>query len=384
MSVQTERRQEDYLIELLSSVINQEEMIGNTARPAWGWIYKMSDYHHVASLIYYKIMWAEGVGVRKWKERFEVRYRKAIRFQEKYAALRKELAKKLEQAEVHAVFLGESAVLEYYPRPEMRMPEPLMLLVEKKKMYRVSGIMNAMNFENTGEKEGCGTWQYSETPDLKVRIAETLPFSGKKTKLWFEEMPRVLPREEGKRYIHCMNEETLYIYFICRLAEKYARGQIEIRDIVDLWLLISREGPELKWKEINEELDNIGLDIFGEYIAKLAGKWFGRMYFREDMDALGDMQTYIFSKGEEARRENESILPLVKIVADNYYRDLRKEEKEKKRAWLFPSIDYMSAFFPKLKKRPLLLPFYWILRIIIRKNFARKERIKEEKEKKEA
>ncbi len=384
MSAITGRRQEDYLIELTAAAVGQREAAKSPGHPSWGWIYKMSDYHDVANLVYYKIMWYDSPGLIPWKEKFQARYRRAIRFQELYRELRSEIEAELENAGIHSVFMGESAVLEFYPQTEMRMPEPIQILIEKKRMDDTRRIMFGMDFEETVSEDGVHIWKYTQSPELTVMITDSLPFSGKKIRNWFTDFPKMLPCENNRHYIHCMNEETLYVYFICRLAEKYARGQIEIRDIVDLWLLISREGPEMKWKDIGEELENMELDTFGEYIAKLAGKWFSNMYFRGDMEMLGDMQDYIFSKGETARRENEAILPLVRTVADNYYRDLKKEEKKRWRSWLFPSLEYMTASYPRLSKRPFLLPAYWMIRIIKRKMFSRKEREKEENQKEES
>ncbi|HIW84836.1 MAG TPA: nucleotidyltransferase family protein [Candidatus Dorea gallistercoris] len=373
-------RQEAYLIELVASTVNQQDPILGTEHPAWGWLYKMSDYHHVSNLVYYKIMWEDGRDARIWKEKFELRYREALRQQERYEALRVRLEEELEQDQIHSIFLGEMLVLGYYPRPEMRMPETLQIQVERKHVFKARKILERIGFEAEKDKEGRETGVYTQIPDLKVEIREKLPFTAKETRVWFQDFPRILPRKTGRHYIHYLNGETLYIYLLCRLAEKYARGLAEIRDMVDLWLFLSKEGPGLKWKEIQEEVESLKLDLFSEYVIKLTGSWFGRMYFQEDMEFLEDMRTYIFSKGAEARKANEMILPLVKVVADNYYRDLEKEEKEKQRKWTFPSLDYMAASFPKLKKWPFLLPFYWWVRILRQRRFRRKQQEKQEKE----
>ncbi len=363
---------ERYLIGLIAEVISQTESVETRWRPSWEWIYKISDYHHVSNLIYYKVMWSDDPHVVKWKERFEDRYRNAMRLQERNRRLRKQLETELERREIHSVFTGESIVLEYYQRPEMRIPEPIELLVQKKKYDDARSLILSMGFEEVKDAYDHGTGLFARIPDQKIRLYDALPFTGRKIKSWFKELPGELPKEEDRRYIHCMNEETVYIYFICRLADKFARGQMEIRDIVDFWLLLSKEGPELKWKEIREELESLELDTFGEYIAKLAGKWFGNMYFREDNDLLNDMQTYIISKGERGRRESEDVLPLITSVVDSYHRDLKKEEKKKLREWRFPSIDYMASSFPRLKKWPVLLPAYWILRLMKNRKFRKK------------
>ena len=133
MSVSMESRMERYLISLVADALNQNESAEIKWKPSWEWIYKMSDYHHVANLVYYKVMWSDDARVRKWKERFEERYKSAIRLQERNQILRDQIEQELEKKEIHALFVGESAILRYYERPEMRTPEHLQLLVQKKK-----------------------------------------------------------------------------------------------------------------------------------------------------------------------------------------------------------------------------------------------------------
>lgn len=377
-------RQEAYLIELVASTINQQDPILGAGHPSWGWIYKMSDYHHVSNLVYYKIMWEDGRDARRWKEKFESRYRTALRLQGRYEALRAQVEEELERAQIHSLFLGETLILRYYPRPEMRMPEPLKILVEKKQADRAGSIVEGLGFEAELDREGKKTGIYSRIPELKIEITDRLSFTAKESRNWFRDYPRILPGKEGRLFIHQLNDETLYIYLLCRLAENYARGMAEIRDMVDLWLYLSREGPGLKWKEIQEQAESLKLDVFSEYVIKLAGSWFGRMYFQGDMEFLEEMRTYIFSKGTQARRVNEMILPLVRVVADNYYRDLEKEEKERQRKWRFPSRDYMAASFPRLEKWPFLLPFYWWVRILKQRKYRKNAREKEENEGKES
>ena len=42
----------------------------------------------------------------------------------------------------------------------------------------------------------------------------------------------------------------------------------------------------------------------------------------------------------------------------------------------FPPLEYMAVSFPKLKKWPLLLPAYWIIRLAKKWKFTKKEQSK--------
>ncbi|MBC5689368.1 nucleotidyltransferase family protein [Mediterraneibacter sp. NSJ-55] len=377
------RYEADYLIELISGAVNQKEVFLRQKPVSWQWIYKMSDYHHVSNLVYYKILWADSREIKMWKDKFEERYRTAIRLQEKYKKIKEELEEELERKKVNALFLGEAAILPYYPQPEMRMPESLQILVMKNEMERIPSIMYQLDFEPEREGEKTVPRRYRRIPDIKVEFCEKLKFTDPEIEVRFSDFPKRVKRKDNRKYIRELEGEALYLYFICRMAERYAKGQAEIRDLVDFWILLSKVGHSLPWKRIQDEIEIMGIEVFSEYLVKLAGRWFGGLRFPEEAAVFSDMQAYIFSKGERARKENESILPLVKTVEDIYYRDLKKEERQKRRKWEFPSLNYMKGVYPVLEKYPYLLPVCWGIRRMKSRRYSHREEKKEKKETKE-
>ena len=47
---------------------------------------------------------------------------------------------------------------------------------------------------------------------------------------------------------------------------------------------------------------------------------------------------------------------------DFYGRDREEEWRERRKGWMFPSVDYMKQFFPILDKAPFLIFFCWGIR----------------------
>ena len=147
--------------------------------------------------------------------------------------------------------------------------------------------------------------------------------------------------------------------------EAFAKGELEIRDLIDLWVYYLFCYEKLDWKFVSKELKYLDLNYFGDLIIRLAAVWFGQIgEYMEEFPQLAAMERYILSKGTEARKENEEILPLIKNVADVYERDLKRERRREKRQLWFPPRDYMLTIYPCLSESILPLPFCWVHRIV--------------------
>ena len=48
------------LLQLLETLINEEELPKWNKQPEWGSLYKLSDYHNVANMIYYALIGMDG------------------------------------------------------------------------------------------------------------------------------------------------------------------------------------------------------------------------------------------------------------------------------------------------------------------------------------
>lgn len=359
------------LLELLAVVINQEEEIPAWQRaPEWGRLYKLADYHHVANVVYGPIISMNSKRLDKWKESFEERYHYAVITQERYREAEKLIADTLEKAKIHCLELEETILNQCYSRKENRYPLPVKFLIQPGKLDALRAAMRGIDFEETpvrGRRSVPGEYCFSKTRGMTVYFYEKLDFTNKKMNKYFLLPPQSFRKKKGRNYVHVQDVNDFYLYYISWLAERYARGAVEIRDILDLWQCYMAFYEKVDWKETNKEFKRMDIDWFAEMIVKLAAAWFGELDgFEEDLETLHAMERYIISKGTKARAENEKLLPLVKEVADVYERDLKKERRRKQLELWFPDRNYMMTLYPSLEKHRLLLPVCWISRLIKR------------------
>ncbi|MCI8645242.1 MAG: nucleotidyltransferase family protein [Firmicutes bacterium] len=356
------------ILELLAVVVNNEPMPAWQREPDWGKLYKLAEYHHIANVLYGPIIPMDSKSVMRWKDSFEEQYHYAVTMQQRYRTSEDEIMKALERSKIHSMELEEMVINRCYKRKENRYPLPLTFLVEQGKSSALVVAMEAAGFEpkaTKGKDPMPGEYRFHKVGGTEVVFYEKMDFTGKKINKYFSLPPQPFQTKKGSQYIHVQDINDFYLYYIAWLAERYARGSIEIRDILDLWQCYLLCYERLNWKEVNKELKRMDIDLFGEMIVKLAAMWFGYIEeFGDDLELLMDMEIYITSKGTKAREENQELLPLVKEVADVYARDLKKERRKRLLDMWFPERSYMETIYPILSKTAALLPACWAGRII--------------------
>lgn len=379
------------LLEILATLVNEEESPKWKVQMDWGELYKLADYHNVANDVYYKIMAAEEKGLTPWKKKFEERFHGASASEDRYGEAIKEVLGALEAHKIHCMVLKDYYMRTYYPRNEMRALDCVEILMEEGKQGSLDKIMEDLDFQKKERRQDNGIYYY-KIPGIHFVFQENLEFTDKKMKGYFNAFVKSYPRETGYRYVHKHDEDDLYLYVIGALAEDYARGRLEIRDMLDFWYYYLSVYSFRDWEYIRKELTKLKLEEFGNNLVKLAAFWFGRMSFPEELELFRGMEEYILTKGIKGRKESAALLPLVKEVADFYKRDLKRERRKQRLKWMFPEREYMEVVFPFLKKRPKMIPVCWGLRMFrsfyftsrnktidIKENLTVKARAKKEK-----
>ncbi|MGC4019598.1 MAG: nucleotidyltransferase family protein [Muricomes sp.] len=351
------------LIELLSALVNQNEIPRWARQPNWGSLYKMADYHGVANVVYYGILGFDSKELEPWKKKFEERFHQAVLSEERFSAIVPQVLNVLEKNKVHSIILHEYRMRHFYPHSDMRAVKYVRIFVEKGKEESVRKSMKYLDFEEQ-ESRIEGEIRYYKIPGILFIFQSSLDFTNKKIKKYFSLPIKDYTKEQGYRYIHGFEPEEYYVYVIGCAAESYARGNLDIQFILDMWFYYISVYKELDWTVVYKELSYLDLGSFPEYIIKLAAFWFGGMLFPEDDILFDSMERYILSKGGQCRKESEKLLPLVKEVSDFYKKDLQQKRRQQMREWVFPQMEYMSTMFPILLKHSWLLPVCWTLRIL--------------------
>lgn len=380
-----EQTKHDYekqlLLEFIGAVINGEEPPRPAKEPDWQALYKDAYFHHVANTVYIALIgMTAGETLAEVRPLFEEAYTRAHLLEEAYTQEAVAIYAMLERCQVHCMESEERVLARYYDKLEQRMPTELVIQVEagdqdllRQEMARL-GYQPRKGAGRTIRRRTNGKEHANDGRELRfvkeggiyVTFREDFGFRSKAASKYFDPHPGRWPKVPGFSYIHHMVPADFYLYDVTRMAERFTRGELEIKDVADLWMLYLAAYEAIDWKEANQAFRTLKIDGFAAYIVKLAALWFGEQAFPEDARTLGAMQDYILSKGREGRDDSEAIIPLEEVVSHTH-RNLRREERRRNLRLLFPEAAYMEAMYPTLSLHPRYLPFCWVHRLTSQK-----------------
>lgn len=170
-------------------------------------------------------------------------------------------------------------------------------------------------------------------------------------------------KSEGFNYKYELSNEDFYIFLIAHLAKHYKICGTGIRSIIDVYLY-NKTFTTLNWEYICNELKKIGLKDFESNIKELSYKWFSGD-FNGNFDSVDD---YIISGGVYGNIDNHELNKFILDESQNgKYKYLIRT--------VFPNKKYMCARYSFLKKAPVFIPIFWIIRIISTL-FSKKESVR--------
>lgn len=364
MNGQNGRTEEtECLLRMIEAICNGYEVPQKVRYVDWEQVYKLADYHKVANLIYLGLMGMEVDITDKTREKFYERYQESLLIGEKYEKEKDKLLLFFEQSHIHCMLFSSYFVRSYYPMSEMQMLSQLELYIDYQKVQEVDLILRQLGYkknEKYDEIEQNGIL-YRKINGLQIIIKPYLNITGKKkteNKKGLKQVPRLL----GKKYIHQWDQNALYVNYIKELADGYATGEISVHHILDFWFYYQSVSQSLQWKYIESELSKYHLTPFEKGLKELVCLWFGQQVTAEEPTIYFAMEQYILTKGVHGREVSKKILPLIVEVEKKRKKKEKRKKKKEEIQWIFPKKEYMVSLFPKLKKYPFLLPFYWLYR----------------------
>ena len=153
---------------------------------------------------------------------------------------------------------------------------------------------------------------------------------------------------------YIMTNEEVYIYNLAHAAKHFRFGGTGIRILGDIYLFSNKEN--LNFEYINEELLKYQLVDFSTIIYSLANNLFNGNELKEDEKLV---LKFLITSGTYGTISNLHGLEAAKTCDD----DLSKKKRKVFFKRAFPSFKNMAAKYPKLKKNPILLPYYYLKRM---------------------
>lgn len=241
-----------------------------------------------------------------------------------------------------------------YPAPEMRtMSDADILISLDNYETKTKTIMEQLGFTASVESDHELVWRDRKLcVELHKRI---VPSYNKDFYGYYGDGWRFAKPVDGHRY--AMNPEDEFVYLFTHLSKHYRDGGIGIKHFTDLWVYRQKH-TDLEWDYIHNELEKLELDRFYRNIETVLGVWFEG---REPDEMAEFITTYVMRSGAYGTHEAGVVAAGVKqmqIGGGNAKRTRGRVFAKR----VFLPYDGMTMKYPVLKKWPILLPVFWVVR----------------------
>ena len=155
-----------------------------------------------------------------------------------------------------------------------------------------------------------------------------------------------------------MTDEDQLIYLFTHYAKHYRDSGIGLNQILDLWVYKNQK-PALDESYVLQELQKLKLDQFYQNTMDTLGVWFEG---KEATPVTEMITSVIFNSGVYGTNERHILSAALKEAKKS-----GKAKTVRNRSFLqkaFLPYTYMQEKYSVLKKVPILLPVFWLVRIV--------------------
>lgn len=246
-----------------------------------------------------------------------------------------------EQNEILYLPMKGFLLKELYPRPELREMTDIDIYVEPENIEAALRLAESAGYTRASKNEVHHVLK--KPPFIELELHEAL----------YHEAPplplRGCERATGHAFRCLLPREELFAFLLRHAEKHYSSGGCGMRTVFDLYLFKKKYGASLSSKELADLLRREGLSDIHERLTALQNVWFAGS---EPDESTVDFELYLVSGGTYG-------------TLDNSVRLHSKGGRLKfVRRRVFPPYSHMRRAFPVLKKCPLLLPVFYVWRIV--------------------
>lgn len=340
-----------YLLHLIKSVLNDTQPEEKPEELSFEKILRIARKHDVANIAYYGVeklkIKPENELNRKWAEARDKAIIRELTQTYEFDVLTNALVKE----NIRHLCLKGIWLKELYPQRDMRTMSDIDLLVDDENTVKISKIMNDLGYELMIDEDADDDHHdaYRKKPIMLVEMHRQL--FGANGNVYHEILPDPWVQAfEATPFAWRFNESWSFLYIFAHLEKHYSKQGTGIRSIMDIYVYLKHKEKELDWEYIYSELDKVGKSQICRDIIQLSKIWFGDA---ETSPKYEKMASFIFGSGLYGNKMHS--------ILNNYNRMSKKKYFLFR---LFPPMIVMNKKYPVLKKAPVLLPVFWIVRMV--------------------
>jgi len=258
-----------------------------------------------------------------------------------------------------------------YPRFGMRQMGDNDILVDDVFLEQIHEYMCARGYEAVHYRVGNHD-EYRKQPVYNIEIHHGLFMNSQNPihSAYYKDIAGRMIKDDHNRYGYHLSVNDFYIYLIAHAHKHYLHGGIGIRNLMDVYVYVSKHGAQMDWDYIFRELQKLDAVSFEAECRTLGDKVYSQpcvdmLLSEQEMNGL---EIYLSS----------GTFGTVNRAVENKLRMLERRDGKCLIKWrylmqrLFPTVQYMIDMDPELAKKRWLIPLAY-LRRLLRGAFARRK-----------
>lgn len=246
-------------------------------------------------------------------------------------------------------------IKDLYPSQNLRVMCDVDLLYEGVNELEIQKLMEANNYDTDTLELGCHD-TFFKKPCMNIELHRKLISDKSPYRPVLENFfEKAVPDEKIQNLYH-LTPENLYIHVIVHAAKHFKSSGLGIRPVCDIYVLNQKFKEKWNRKYIENQLESVKLLRFEEKIRNISYAFFGEEEKSMEESSIEEKELMLFFSGSTYGNQGD--------VLWEYALKGRKSRLTFYLEKLFKPYSFMREFYPKLRKYPFLLPFFWIYRII--------------------
>lgn len=298
---------------------------------------------------------------------------KAIRKNMLLDAQRKILLEEMEAQQIWYMPLKGSVLKDWYPAYGMREMADNDILFDPSKQAQVKQIFLKHGYRI--EAYGMSNHDvYQKPPIYDFEMHKSLFSQQNQMQAYYENVKDRLLHEPGKSYSFCFAPEDFYVYMLAHAHKHYYGGGTGLRTLADIYVANHHSEANWEWSYVEQELCTLGILEYERKSKALADKIFQKPEILGNLNLTPEeeqMLSFYISSNTYGTVENSVANQLNALQEETEYGSLRNKLIYCRKR-LFPGRQEICTAHPVVYRYPVLLPGFWVVRIVKRGFASRK------------
>ena len=364
------------ILSLLSASLNGTRPTGVELTDVSG-IYRFAEAQQMVAALYGGLLEVPGFEEQPDSQRFLERYCGYLGHDACQTEAITAIFSAFEAEGISYMPLKGTLLKELYPSPEMRTMGDADILIRPDEYKRAEAVMKRLGCVFDGESDHEYNWHTANGSQIELHKC-LIPSYNKDYYAYYGDGWSFAHLCEGSTCRYEMSPEDTFVFLFTHFAKHYRDQGVGMKYVVDFYVF-KQKHPAMNWRYVEAELDKLMLSEFYLNIMYMISVWFEGAPATELSDYLTEK---IFAFGVFGKSELNAVSEGLKLSKSG-----GSAKSKKKWQMFFPPYATMCLLYPVLKHWAILLPLFWVIRLVdralhhrdrYRRNMANLDRMSEE------